>query len=256
MKNAHAAVVRCSCFAVWLFLSSTVAMAQVAVTTYHNDNYRSGSNAQETVLTPSNVKMQSFGKRSTFAVQGYVYAQPLYLPGLNIGGMSHNVVFIATEHDQVYAFDVNTGQQLWRANFLATSGPRYVVSPVSSGDVNCGDLVPEIGITGTPAIDTTTGTLYLVAKTKQYDSLTHTTTFYQTLHALDVKTGLDKVAPHPISASVHGNGTGSVGGVLTFDPLVEGQRSGLLLLNGQVVIAWASHCDLVARLLAPIVDAC
>ena len=244
MKNRYAAVVRCSCFAVWLFLSSTVAVAQVAVTTYHNDSYRSGSNTQETVLTLSNVTMQSFGKRFTFAVQGYVYAQPLYLPGLTIGGTVHNVLFVATEHDQVYAFDVNSGQQLWRTNFLSIAGIRYVISPVSSGDVGCGDLVPEIGITGTPAMDTTTGTMYLVAKTKQYDTVTHTASFYQTLHALDVKTGLDKVASHIISATAHGNGTGSIGGILTFDPLVEAQRSALLLLNSQVVIAWASHCDL------------
>ena len=244
MKKVSAHMLRFTCFAVWLLLSSTVAMAQVAVTTYHNDNYRSGSNTQETVPTVSNVRMQSFGKRATFAVQGYVYAQPLYLPGLTIGGTVHNVLFVATEHDQVYAFDVNSGQQLWRTNFLATAGFRYVISPVSSGDVSCGDLVPEIGITGTPAIDTTTGTMYLVAKTKQYDSLTRTTSFYQTLHALDIKTGQDKVAPVRISATSPGNGTGSVGGILTFDPLVEGQRSALLLLKGQVFIAWASHCDL------------
>jgi outer membrane protein assembly factor BamB len=244
MKNMCAGVLRCTCIAVWLFLSSSVVMAQVAVTTYHNDNYRSGSNPQETVLTRSNVRTQSFGKRATFAVQGYVYAQPLYLPGLTIGGTSHNVLFIATEHDQVYAFDVNSGQQLWHTNFLATTGFRYVISPVSSGDVGCGDMVPEIGITGTPAIDTTTGTMYLVAKTKRYDTVTHTTSFYQTLHALDIKTGQDKVAPLPITATSPGNGTGSVGGILTFDPLVEGQRSALLLLKGQVFIAWASHCDL------------
>jgi hypothetical protein len=243
MKKLSARLLRCSCFAVWLFLSSTVAVAQVAVTTYHNDSYRSGSNPQETVLTLSNVTMQSFGKRFTFAVQGYVYAQPLYVPGLTIGGTTHNVLFVATEHDQVYAFDVNSGQQLWRTNFLATSGFRYVISSVSSGDVGCGDLVPEIGITGTPAIDTTSGTMYLVAKTKQYDTVTHTTSFYQTLHALDIETGKDKVTPLPISASSPGNGTGSIGGILTFDPLVEAQRSALLLLKGQVFIAWASHCD-------------
>src|ERR1019366_2379830 len=164
MKNMCAGVLRCVGFAVWVFLSSTALMAQVAVTTYHNDNYRSGSNPQETVLTLSNVRTQAFGKRATFAVQGYVYAQPLYLPGLTIGGTTHNVLFVATEHDQVYAFDVNSGQQLWRTNFLSTAGIRYVISPVSSGDVSCGDLVPEIGITGTPAMDTTTGTMYLVAR--------------------------------------------------------------------------------------------
>jgi outer membrane protein assembly factor BamB len=243
MKNMCAGVLRCVGFAAWLFLSSTVAMAQVAVTTYHNDNYRSGSNPQETVLTLSNVRTQSFGKRATFAVQGYVYAQPLYVPGLTIGGTSHNVLFIATEHDQVYAFDVNSGQQLWHTNFLATIGFRYVISPISSLEIGCGDLLPEIGITGTPVIDTTTGTIYVVAKTQRYDSVTRTTTYYQTLHALDIKTGLDKVAPLAISATSPGNGTGSVGGILTFDPLVEAQRSALLLLKGQVFIAWASHCD-------------
>jgi hypothetical protein len=244
MKNVCAGLLCYACLASWLFLSSTFAMAQVAVTTYHNDNYRSGSNPQETSLTLSNVNTQSFGKRATFAVQGNVYAQPLYLPGLTIGGTSHNVVFIATEHDQVYAFDVNSGQQLWHTNFLASNGPRYLINPVSSSDVGCGDMVPEIGITGTPVIDATAGTMYLVAKTKVDDSVGHTTSFYQTLHALDVKTGQDKVAPVRITATYPGNGTGSVGGILTFDPLVEGQRSALMLLKGQVWISWASHCDL------------
>lgn len=230
-------------FAVAL-LSSSFVTSQVAVTTYHNDSYRTGSNSGETILTLSNVKMQSFGKRTTFPVQGYVYAQPLYLPGLTIGSTVHNVLFVATEHDQVYAFDVNSGQQLWHTNFLATKGPRYVLSSVSSGDVSCGDLVPEIGITGTPVIDPAIGTMYLVAKTKQYDTLTHTTSFFHTLHALDIKTGLDKVTPLQITATSPGSGTGSVGGILTFDPLVEAQRSALLLLKGQVFIAWASHCDL------------
>ena len=246
MRNIRAAVVRCSCLIVCWFVSCALAVAQVAVITYYNDSYRTGSNSQETLLTPSNVNVQSFGKRSTFAVQGYVYAQPLYLPGLTIGGTSHNVVFIATEHDQVYAFDVSSGQQLWHTNFLATTGFRYVISSVSSSDVGCGDLVPEIGITGTPVIDTGTGTMYLVAKTKVYDSVAHTTSLVQTLHALDIKTGLDKVTPVQIAATYPGTGTGSVGGILTFDPLVEAQRSALLLLKGQVFVAWASHCDLGA----------
>ncbi len=242
MKHMSSGLLRCC--AAWLLLLSAVAAAQVAVTTYHNDTYRTGSNTQETVLTVSNVKAQTFGKRFTFAVQGYVYAQPLYVPGLTIGGTVHNVLFVVTEHDQVYAFDVNSGQQLWHTNFLAATSPRYQISSVSSGDVSCGDLVPEIGITGTPAIDTTSGSMYLVAKTKQYDSLTHTTSFYQTLHALDITTGKDKLTPVQISATSRGNGTGSVGGILTFDPLVQAQRSALLLLRGQVVVAWASHCDL------------
>ncbi len=122
MKNMCAAALRCSCLVVLLFASFSVVMAQVAVTTYHNDTYRTGANTQETLLTLANVRTQSFGKKATFAVQGYVYAQPLYMPGVTIGGTSHNVVFIATEHDQVYAFDVNSGQQLWHTNFLATNG--------------------------------------------------------------------------------------------------------------------------------------
>ena len=213
-----------------------------AVVTYHNDNYRSGANTNETALKTSNVKVQSFGKRSVFSVQGYVYAQPLYVPGVNISGVLHNVLYVVTEHDQVYAFDVSTGQALWQTNFLASSG-NITINPMSSGDVSCSDMVPEIGISGTPVIDTSTGTIYMVAKTKEYNSQTNQTTFYQTLHALDITTGLDKVAPQRISAVTQGTGDGSNGGILTFDPLKEGQRSALLLENGQVFIAWASHCD-------------
>ena len=215
----------------------------IAVTTYHNDNYRSGANTNETVLNPSNVNVQTFGKRSVFAVQGYVYAQPLYVPGVNIGGTLHNVVYIATEHDQVYAFDVNSGQQIWQTSFLS-SGGNLTVSTVLSTDLGCSDIVPEIGITGTPVIDTSTGTLYLVAKTKEYNSQTKKTTFYQTLHALDITTGLDKVPFQRITAVTPGTGTGSSGGMLTFNPLREGQRSALLLESGQVFISWASHCDI------------
>ena len=154
------------------------------------------------------------------------------------------MVFIATEHDQLYAFDVNSGQQLWRANYLASSNPSIQISSVSSNDVNCEDLVPEIGITATPVIDASTKTMYLVTKTKEYNTFTRTTTFYQTLHAVDVTTGKDKVPYKRIAATAPGNGNGSVGGILTFDPLVEGLRGSLLIVRGQVIIAWASHCDL------------
>src|SRR5271165_5334002 len=117
------------CLAAVCLVSCTLVAAQVAVATYHNDNYRSGTNARETILTPSNVNVQSFGKRFTLPVQGYVYAQPLYVPGVMINGTAHNVVYIATEHDQVYAFDVKTGQKLWQANFLSGSGPLMIVTP-------------------------------------------------------------------------------------------------------------------------------
>ena len=218
--------------------------AQVAVTTYQYDNSRSGTNTHETTLTPSNVNVSTFGRKMVFTVQGYVYAQPLYVPNLVIGGTSHNVVFIATEHDQVYAFDVNTGAQLWQANLLKGISPLDTVSTVSSSDVSCNDLVPEIGITGTPVIDTTTNTLYVVAKIKEYNPQTQITRFYHRLHGLDITSGRDKIAVRTVIAIVRGNGTGSIGGTITFNPLVEAQRSALLLTNGQVFVSWASHCDL------------
>ena len=244
MRRFRTTVVLALATFVCLLLSPIVAIAQVAVTTYHNDNYRSGSNAQETVLTPSNVKMQTFGKRLSFPVLGAVYAQPLYVPNLTIGQSRHNVLFVATEHDQAYAFDVDTGQQLWHTDFLLSLSFRYVITPVSSGDVTCDDLAPEIGITGTPVIDTHTGTIYLVVRTKQYDRTNPlTVTFYQTLHALDITTGRDKVPPLHISAAVSGTSGGSLASVLAFDPVIENQREALLLLQGQVFIGWGSHCD-------------
>ena len=216
---------------------------QVAFTTYQHDNYRSGANTQETTLTPTNVNVNQFGRLQVLPVQGYVYAQPLYVPNLNIAGNLHNVVFVATEHDQVYAFDANSGVQLWHTNLLVTVGPLLVVEPVSSTDVSCGDLIPEIGITGTPVIDTTLNEMFLVTKTKQRDVLTGVTTFRQTLYALDIRTGRLRNPPHDISARVHGTGQGSQNGFLTFDPLLEGQRYALMLQAGQVFIGWASHCD-------------
>jgi PQQ enzyme repeat len=107
-----------------LLLFSLSAAGQTAVTTYHNDNYRSGVNARETVLTPSNVDEVRFGKRLVLPVEGYVYSQPLYVPGVSINGIVHNVVYVATEHDQVYAFDANTGKQLWNKSFVGTFGNR------------------------------------------------------------------------------------------------------------------------------------
>src|SRR5271156_3828085 len=150
-------------------LFSCLLTAQVTVPIYQYDNSHSGTNTNETILTPSNVNVSQFGRTMVFSVQGYVYAQPLYVPNLTIGNTSHNVLFVATEHDQLYAFDVNSGQTLWHNNFLAVSGPLLVVSSVPSGDVSCGDLVPEIGITGTPVIDTATNTIYVVVETKEYN---------------------------------------------------------------------------------------
>lgn len=216
--------------------------AQVSVTTQHNDNARTGQNIGETVLTPANVNVQQFGKLFAQAVDGYVYAQPLYLSNVNIPGKgTHNVVYVATEHDSVYAFDAdsNTGPNaapLWKTSFL---DPNNGITTVSSNDVSCGDLVPEIGITGTPVIDTSTGTIYMVAKTKERGVIK------QKLHALDVASGAEKFGgPIVIKGKIAGTGDGSVHGTITFNPLREAQRTGLLLQNGTLFIGFASHCDI------------
>ncbi len=167
----------CARLASLLLFSGSLLTAQVAVTTYQNDNYRSGLNPQETTLTPANVNVNQFGLKAVFAVQGQVYAQPLYVPNLTINGASHNVVLVATEHDQVYAFDVNSGAQLWRNNLLVSHSSLLIISSVSSSDVNCNDMTPEIGVTGTPVIDLPNNTMYLVAKTKETSLITHTTDF-------------------------------------------------------------------------------
>ena len=217
-------------FCAFLILISLVPaslVAQVNVTTFHNDNARTGQNTQETVLTPSNVNSNQFGKLFSTKVDGYVYAQPLYMANVqNIAGGAHNVLYVATEHDSLYALDADAGNVLWQLSLI---NPTAGITTVSSGDVNCGDLVPEIGITSTPVIDTSTGTIYLVAKTKENG------VFHQRLHALDMVSHAEKFAgPIDITATFQGR---------IFNPLQQNQRSGLLLENGHVVIAWASHCD-------------
>jgi hypothetical protein len=232
-------------FAALLLLTSTCApaTAQVSVTTWHNDVARTGQNLNETILTPANVKPAQFGKLYSRAVDGYVFAEPLYLPGVTIGGQLHNVLYVATEHDSVYAFDAdsNTGANaspLWFASLLTQAyGAAAGATTVSSSVVGT-DIWPEIGITGTPVIDPSTGTLYVVSKTAENGA------YVQRLHALDVTTGAEKFGgPVQITASVSGTGVGSSGGTLAFDPLWENQRPGLLLLNGIIYIAWASHGD-------------
>ncbi len=241
MKARRVCVVCC------LFVClACLATAQVAVTTYQNDTYRSGTNTHETSLTLTNVNVNQFGLRTLFAVRGYVYAQPLYVPNVNINGVMHNVLYVATEHDQVYAFDVNSGQQLWHKSLLIAIGPFLQVTPVPSNDVNCTDLIPEIGITGTPAIDISNNEMFLVAKTKEHNLITQTTKYYQTLYGLDIRTGALRNPPHRVNATYPGTGWGSQNGMLTFDPLLQGQRASLLLADGQVFVGWGSHCDIGA----------
>lgn len=217
---------------------------KVRVTTYHNNPARQGSNILESILKPDNVNPRQFGKIFSQAVDGFVYAQPLYLPDIRIPHKGvHNVVYVATEHDTVYAFDADRSDRgnaapLWKTSFI---NPDAGIKPAPAQDVNeygCSDIVPEIGITGTPVIDAAAGILYLVAKTEENGQIV------QRLHALDVRTGAERLGgPVVISAAVPGTGAASSGGVVRFDPLREHQRAGLLLQDGMVYIAWASHCD-------------
>ena len=215
--------------------------AQVNVTTQHNDIGRTGQNTSEVTLTPQNVSSGSFGKLFSVPVDGEVFAQPLYLSGLNIPGLgTHNVVFVATEHDSVYAIDADSQlAPLWQVSLLdAAHGAQPGAIPEPSSDTGCTNIAPEYGVTGTPVIDASTGTLYVVSVSSEFGYPV------QRLHALDVTTGLEKYgAPVTIAATVPGTGAGSSNGILSFDPKWQMQRAGLLLLNNNVYAAFGSHCD-------------
>ena len=224
-----------------LVLSLAVSSAVYAQTpsqgvfTYHNDLARTGQNLNETILSPSNVNSASFGKLFANPVDGQVYAQPLYVANVVIPNQGiHNVVYVATENNTVYAFDADThGAPLWQTSLSINGG-----TAVPSSDVNCPDVVPVIGVTGTPVIDPTTNTLYVVAKTKEGPS------YFQRLHALDIATGAEKFGgPVAIEATVSGTGDGSNGTTITFDPFQQLNRPGLALVNGVVYIAWGAFGD-------------
>jgi hypothetical protein len=222
------------CAAFLLCTVGQLAAAQVNVTTYHNDIARTGQNTNETILTPANVNSTQFGKLFSVTVDGAVYAQPLYLSSVSIGGGTHNVVYVVTEHDSVYAIDADSGTVYSKVSLIPAGG----TTVNSSDDLGCGDLVPEVGITGTPVIDPSGGTLYVVAAAKVNGNIV------QYLHALSV-TGLAEKfnGPVKIQASVAGNDNYGSGGTITFNPKQENQRPALLLENGHVLIGWASHCD-------------
>ncbi len=216
--------------------------AQILTAQY--DNARTGATLRETTLTPANVNAGHFGKIFSFPVDGDVYAQPLFLPNVEIPGKgTHNVIYIATEHNSVYAFDAGgvPAEPLWHVNFLnAGSG----VGTVPSRDVACGFIAPEIGITPTPAIDLQSGTLYVLARTKETRGALSADRFAQKLHALAITTGAEKFGgPVEIKATVKGKGAGASGGDVAFDALRELPRAALLLTNGQVYLTWGSSCD-------------
>ena len=177
------------CIQFFLLAAATVGGAQVAVTTWHYDNGRSGANTNETTLTPQNVNSKEFGKLFTQPVDGAVIGQALYLPGVTIPNAGvHNVVYVATMHDSVYAFDADTAtgknaRPLWHRSFL-----KQGTTPVPIALQRCGGVTrwTEVGIVSTPVIDPVAGTLYVVAKTYENSAFVHR------LHALDVATGQEK----------------------------------------------------------------
>ncbi len=197
---------------------------------YRYDNLGTGQNRFETLLTPKNVNAATFGKLFAAPVGGYVYAQPLYVANVTVAGRgTHNVVYVATEHDTVLAIDADSGAELFQINL----GPS-----VPTNQWACSGMGPEIGITGTPVIDPATQTLFVAAK-----SLKNGNVFFH-LHAIDIASGREKDgSPVTITAAVPGHGRGSRHGMVTFDPEPQLQRPGLVLLNGQVIITFGSMCD-------------
>ena len=217
-----------------LIVNPIVTSPGTDVTTYHNDIARTGQNITETVLTQANVNSTTFGLLRNLSVDGRVDAEPLYLSQLSISGVAHNVVFVMTEHGSAYAFDSDTGAQLWKVSLLGSG-------ETSSDDRGCGQVSPEIGITSTPVIDRAAGAhgiLYAVAMSK------NGSTYFQRLHALDITTGAElEGGPVTVQATYPGTGANSSGGQVVFDPKQYKERAGLLLLNGVVYTSWASHCD-------------
>ena len=207
---------------------------------YRNDNFRTGQNLAESILTPSTVNPSKFGLLFVDAIDAAAYAQPLYVPNVAIPNLgTHNVVYVATENDSVYAFDADQpGPPLWQTSFI---NPALGITPVPSTDLGtCGDLVPIIGITATPVIDPTNGTLYVVSKVKLSPG-----NYKQQLHALDITTGLEQPnSPVTITARVPGTEGGRSKGTITFNPLLQHDRPALTLANGVVYLSFASHCDI------------
>ena len=232
----------CSCLAFSLTASGQ------KVTTSQYDNARLGTNLIETKLAPGNVDEQHFGKLFTLKVDGDIYAQPLFLAGVEIPGKGrHDVLYVATEHDSVYAFDAygNPSTPLWQASLMKDGE-----APVPAGDTDCPFIEPEVGITSTPVIDPQTGTLFVLARTKTRPGIItalsrqSSISYTQRLHALAITNGVEKLGgPVEIKASMSGHGTGNQSGHLEFNPLRENPRASLLLANGSVYLTWGSSCD-------------
>jgi hypothetical protein len=211
------------------------------VLTYHNDNLRTGANLNETILTPANVNAATFGKVGQVGVDGQVYAQPLVKTGVTLpDGTTHDLMFVATENDSVYAFDASTLAPVWHDSLV---NPAAGVTAVPSTAINQYVIAPEYGITSTPVIDPSSSTLYVVAMIRLTLPAQQPVYAYQ-LHALDLATGAEKFGgPVTIQATVPGSGAASVHGKVTFNAFKELQRSALLLSGGVVYVSFASFGD-------------
>ena len=229
MPKCHFRLVR-TALPVALIFFSAIALAQVSITTYHYDNNRTGWNQHETVLTPTNVASSSFGLLQNVVLDDQVDGQPLVVPGVNITAGSHqgkhDVVYVATENNTVYAIDAEAGTVLLNPNF-----GKPVPFPLG-----CNNNGPNVGINSTPVIDPTTNTLYVITYTN--DGPTYR------LHALDLGSLTDKVTPQVVSAS-H---TLTDGTTFNFNATYQRQRPGVLLANGNIYAGFGSFCDLSANL--------
>ena len=221
-----------------LTVNAGTANSSVDVITYHYDNGRSGQNLNETTLTLANVNSTQFGKKGEFTVDGKVDAQPLYLSQVTIGAQKKNVLYVATEHGSVYAFDADsisgtTSTFLWKTTTLGSG-------ETTSDNRGCGQVSPEIGITATPVIDRARNAIYVVAMSKDVSG-----SYFQRLHALDLSTGAELFSgPQTITATYPGTGDNSSGGNVVFDPKQYKERPGLLQINGTIYTTWSSHCDI------------
>src|SRR5580698_8146100 len=217
-----------------LLLAAATSFSQNFLT-YHNNNARTGLNSAETILTQSNVNVNTFGKLFQLTVDGLVDAEPLYLSAVPVNGGTHNVLIVATENDSMYAFDADNGAQLWHISALKSG-------ETPSDDRGCSQVTPTIGITSTPGIHRpagSNGVIYTVAMSKDTSG-----NYYQRLHALDATTGNELYkGPVDIAAQYPGTGDNSSGGVVIFDPAQYEERAGILLADGLVYLTWTSHCD-------------
>jgi hypothetical protein len=225
--------------------SSSIGVTSLSgVTTYHNDGTRAGVNSQELALTHSNVHVSTFAKLFSCPVDAAIYTQTLWVPNLSIAGGTHNVIFTATSHNTVYAFDADANPCVtyWSKN-LVPAGETWPTSTDMGGP----DVYPDMGVLGTPVIDSTTNILYVVTRTKTNGTNARGPgQSHQRLHALHLSDGTEAAnGPLALTASitVPGTGDGSNGTVVPFDPFHENQRPGLALLNNTVYVAWASYID-------------